>query len=90
MILSLFYFIWFLPQDLDDFLSGGKNGFIYFSLGTVSLGKSMPENVRKIFVNVFSRLKQNVLWKYEDESMPDLPKNVKLGKWLPQQDILGN
>jgi glucuronosyltransferase len=79
-----------LPKDLDNFLSGAKDGFIYFSLGTVSLGKSMPEHVRQVFVKVFSKLKQRVLWKYETEEMPDLPKNVKLGKWLPQQDILAH
>jgi glucuronosyltransferase len=49
----------------------------------------MPEEYRKVFVNVFSRLKQRVIWKWETETMPDLPPNVKLSKWLPQQDILG-
>ena len=48
----------------------------------------MPEESRKVFVNVFSRLKQRVLWKWPTE-MPDLPSNVKLSKWIPQQDVLG-
>ncbi len=50
----------------------------------------MPEEKRKLFLNVFSKLKQKVLWKWETEMMPDLPKNVKLSKWLPQQDVLGH
>jgi len=52
-------------------------------------GASLPEETRKMFSNVFSRLKQRVLWKWDNETMPDLPANVKLGTWLPQQDILG-
>lgn len=75
---------------MDDFLSGsGKDGFILFSLGSVVQAKEMPESTRKVFLNVFSRLKQRVIWKWETEEMPDLPKNVKLSKWLPQQDVLG-
>ena len=50
----------------------------------------MPEKIRKTLVNAFSKLKQRVIWKWETETMPDLPPNVKLGKWLPQQDILGH
>ncbi|CAL8104505.1 unnamed protein product [Orchesella dallaii] len=80
-----------LPKDLDDFLSNsGKDGFILFSLGSVVKAKNMPEESRKIFLNVFSRLKQRVIWKWETETMPDLPPNVKLSKWLPQQDVLGH
>lgn len=50
----------------------------------------MPEEKRQMFLNVFAKLKQQVLWKWESESMPGLPKNVKLSKWLPQQDVLGH
>ena len=53
-------------------------------------GSLMPETLRKALVNAFSKLKQRVIWKWETETMPDLPKNVKLAKWLPQQDILGH
>ena len=31
-----------------------------------------------------------MLWKWETEQMDDLPPNVKLSKWLPQQDVLGH
>ncbi|CAL8104508.1 unnamed protein product [Orchesella dallaii] len=80
-----------LPKDLDEFLSdSGKDGFIFFSLGSIVKAKEMPENSRKVFLNVFSRLKQRVIWKWETETMPDLPPNVKLSKWLPQQDVLGH
>ena len=50
----------------------------------------MPDEVRLKFLNVFSRLKQRVLWKWETEFMPGLPPNVKLSKWVPQQDVLGH
>jgi hypothetical protein len=49
----------------------------------------MPESKRNAFLEVFSKLKQHVLWKWETDTLPGQPKNVKLGKWLPQSDILG-
>jgi hypothetical protein len=49
----------------------------------------MPESKRNAFLKVFSMLKQQVLWKWETDSLPGQPGNVKLGKWLPQSDILG-
>lgn len=36
------------------------------------------------FTDVFRRLKQRVIWKFEDESIPNLPENVLIRKWLPQ------
>jgi len=77
-------------QDLEDFISGATDGVIFFSLGSVVTSSSLSEPTRMKFANVFSRLKQRVLWKWDNETMPDLPGNVKLGKWLPQQDILGH
>lgn len=50
----------------------------------------MPKEKSKIFLNVFRKLKQRVLWKWEDDNMEDKPDNVMIGKWLPQNDILGN
>ena len=50
----------------------------------------MPEEKRKLFLRVFAGLRQKVLWKWETERMADKPDNVKLVKWLPQQDILAH
>jgi len=50
----------------------------------------MPEETRQVFLKVFSRLKQRVLWKWESEMNDTIPENVKLSKWVPQQDVLGH
>lgn len=60
-------------------------------MGSSVKAANMPVYLRKMLMIVFRKLPQRVLWKYEDEGdLPELPSNVKLGKWLPQQDILGN
>ena len=46
-------------------------------------------NLKNAFLGAFSKLKQHVLWKWESDTLPGQPSNVKLGKWLPQSDILG-
>ncbi|XP_037786964.1 UDP-glucosyltransferase 2-like [Penaeus monodon] len=80
-----------LSQDLEEWVQGaGDDGFIFFSLGTAVVPSDMPEEFRQILVKVFGSLKQRVLWKWDQDDMPDLPPNVRLGKWLPQQDILGH
>lgn len=60
-------------------------------MGTAVSGSLMPDKKRQIFVNVFGKLKQQVIWKWEKDSMPEvLPANIKLTKWAPQQDLLGH
>jgi glucuronosyltransferase len=71
------------------YLDEAQNGVIYFSMGSVLQGSEMPDSVRNAFVDAFSKLKQRVLWKWERDSLPGQPSNVKVGKWLPQSDILG-
>lgn len=63
-------------------------GFIYVSMGSAVKSRNMPEQLRRLFLQVFEQLPYRVLWKWESE-MEDLPDNVMTGKWLPQQDILG-
>lgn len=90
-----------LLKDLEDFVGkeAAPHGFILFSFGTVVPGSSLPVEIRHKFLRVFSRLKERVLWKFEDEEQTlvinkdgtaePLPDNVLLKKWFPQQDILG-
>ena len=57
---------------------------------SVLQASDMPEKKRKLLLNVFKKFKQKFIWKWETEQMEGLPSNVKLSKWLPQQDILAH
>jgi len=76
-------------QDLQKFLDEAKDSVIYFSLGTSVLSDRMPEEKWRVFIEAFSELPQKILWKWESARLPGQPANVKIGDWLPQQDILG-
>lgn len=79
-----------LPQDLQKFLDEAKDGVIYFSMGSNLRSADLPNEKREAIVKVLGKLKQKVLWKWEDDKLEGQPLNVKLGKWLPQNDILAH
>ncbi|KAI5747705.1 hypothetical protein M8J77_017605 [Diaphorina citri] len=79
-----------LPQDIQSFLDGAKDGAIIFTFGSSLLTASISPAYRTMFFQVFSQLKQRVIWKWEMEHPADKPDNVMLAKWLPQADILGH
>ncbi|KAG0719706.1 UDP-glucuronosyltransferase 2B14 [Chionoecetes opilio] len=79
-----------LPKDLESWLAGaGPAGVIYFSLGSVTRGETMPPEYRQAFLEAFRRLPQLVLWKYEGE-LEGVSDNVRISSWLPQQDVLAH
>ncbi|KAJ6636074.1 Nischarin, partial [Pseudolycoriella hygida] len=82
-----------LPKDLEDFISAsGDTGFIYVSMGSSVKAANMPEHLRLLFINTFAQLPYQILWKWEGpmNGATEIPPNVKLSRWLPQQDILGH
>lgn len=81
-----------LPAELKVIADNAKNGLVLFSLGTnVRSDQLGPERISK-FVKVFGRLpKYTFLWKFETKEMvPNLPANVKIQSWMPQNDILAH
>lgn len=78
-----------LPDDLQKFLDESKDGVVLFTLGTNLKSSDLKPEVRDAFLNAFSKIKQNVLWKFETQ-LNNIPKNVKILEWLPQQEVLGN
>ena len=78
----------FLFQDLEDYLNGAEHGVIYFSMGSMIRAETLPPEKRDAFLQAFAELPQRVLWKWEADTLPGQPKNVKISKWLPQFDIL--
>lgn len=80
-----------LPNDIQAFLDGAsEHGAIYFSFGTCIRSADMPKEKLNAFIETFRRLKQKVLWKFENDTMTNLPPNVLIKKWLPQSDILAH
>ncbi|XP_016345309.1 UDP glucuronosyltransferase 1 family, polypeptide B1 isoform X2 [Sinocyclocheilus anshuiensis] len=78
-----------LNKEVEEFVKGsGEHGIVVFSLG--SLVSSMPKEKAAIFFKAFSMIPQRVLWRYTGEIPDDVPENVKLMKWLPQNDLLGH
>ncbi|CAG9799734.1 unnamed protein product [Chironomus riparius] len=83
------------PKPLEEgplkkFLDESKNGVIYVSFGTNIKSKDLDQELLYILINVFKGLKQNVLWKFENENLPNKPDNVMIQKWLPQADLLAH
>uniref|UniRef100_A0A8C2EKJ0 glucuronosyltransferase n=1 Tax=Cyprinus carpio TaxID=7962 RepID=A0A8C2EKJ0_CYPCA len=78
-----------LTKEVEEFVKGsGEHGIVVFSLG--SLVSSMPKEKAAIFFKAFSMIPQRVLWRYTGEIPDNVPENVKLMKWLPQNDLLGH
>ncbi|CAL4070509.1 unnamed protein product [Meganyctiphanes norvegica] len=78
-----------LQQELRNIIEESPKGVIYFSLGSVAKGTTMPEKYKNIFVEAFERLDQKVIWKFE-EKISNMPGNILRAKWLPQQSILAH
>lgn len=70
--------------------SGSEEGVIYFSFGSCIQSADLPAEKLYAFIETFRLLKQKVLWKFENETIPNMPSNVMIRKWLPQNDVLAH
>lgn len=77
-----------LDPELKAILDSAKEGVIYVSWGSMIRAESLPEEKRNSLLKAFGSFKQKVLWKWENETLPNQPKNVHIQKWMPQRDIL--
>lgn len=76
-----------LPNDIQEFLDSATDGAIVFTMGSYIDGTDWKLEDREIFLRIFGKLKQKVLWRYSNETLPNNPGNIKIGSWLPQRDI---
>ncbi|KAG5261666.1 hypothetical protein AALO_G00286970 [Alosa alosa] len=78
-----------LSAELEEFVEGsGEHGIVVFTLG--SMVESMPAEKAAIFFSAFSQIPQRVLWRYSGPVPDHVPGNVKVMKWLPQNDLLAH
>ncbi|XP_044755200.1 uncharacterized protein LOC123314144 [Coccinella septempunctata] len=78
-----------LPQDLEKYLNGTKDGCIYVSFGTTVNSDYLSKEQKDIFVSVFKEMApMKVLWKFDDLNVAKGVENIEVRNWLPQQDVL--
>ncbi|XP_051809456.1 UDP-glucuronosyltransferase-like isoform X1 [Acanthochromis polyacanthus] len=76
-----------LPDDLESWVSG-EHGFIVFTLG--SMVSDLPESITAVFLEAFRQIPQKVVWRYTGKVPGKLPENVRLMKWVPQNELLAH
>ncbi|XP_017029531.1 UDP-glycosyltransferase UGT5 [Drosophila kikkawai] len=79
-----------LPKDLQQLLDNAPKGVILFSFGSQLRLSSLSESRRIGIIRALGRLEQQVILKWENDTMPNKPGNVHIRKWLPQRDILAH
>lgn len=77
-----------LDAALQKYLDNAEHGVIYVSWGSMIRAETLPMEKREGLLKAFSQFKQNVIWKWENETLQNQPSNVLIQKWLPQRDIL--
>lgn len=78
-----------LPKDLQQLLDTSEHGVIYMSFGTIIKPNFYNKNSTN-FLEAFSEVPYDVLWKYEGEDFSSFPSNVHIRKWFPQSDLLAH
>lgn len=79
-----------LPKDIEEFISSAEHGVVLFSLGSNLKPSNMNDEKKKAIIGALSRLKQKVLWKWDDESLKLDESRFFIRKWLPQDRILAH
>ncbi|VEN63192.1 unnamed protein product [Callosobruchus maculatus] len=79
-----------LSQEFQEFMDSAQEGVVYFSLGSTIKPSTMSEDKKRAILQALGKLKQKVLWKWDEDYISDKPTNIKLAKWIPQQDLLAH
>lgn len=77
-----------LPVDLQELLDTAKDGVIVISWGSNLKTSTLDAPRLQAILRAVSQLRQQVVWKWEDDELPNRPANLHIRKWLPQRDLL--
>ncbi|OXA61940.1 UDP-glucuronosyltransferase 1-1 [Folsomia candida] len=79
-----------LPKEIEEFIEN-EDGFVYISFGTVVVAHHLPIHIQNVFmdtIRAFPRIQ--FLWRWDGELPKNMPDNLYMSKWFPQQDVLGH
>lgn len=80
-------------QDIEQFIQNGTSeGIIYVSFGSIARMNTFSGQVDLLdaFIRAFRSIPNfKILWKYDGKEIENMPPNVKIAPWFPQNDVLG-
>lgn len=79
-----------LPSDIKAFIESAQHGIVYFSLGGNLKPSKMSDEKKRAIQEALSKLKEKVIWKWDDETLDVDKDKFMVRKWLPQDDILAH
>ena len=78
-----------LPTDVKRFVEGARNGAVLVTFGSTL--STLPATVVEKFASAFRRLDgYRVVWRLNNEDNLELPHNVMVRPWLPQNGLLAH
>ncbi len=79
-----------LPADIAEFIStsNAPQGVIVVTFG--SLVKRVPRSILHKMLNALGRQHQRVIMRNDDDVPDNVPSNILIKRWLPQNDLLGH
>nr|QNS26334.1 UDP-glycosyltransferase UGT46A13 [Ostrinia furnacalis] len=78
-----------IPPYIERFMNESDHGVVLLSFGSLIKTSTMPEYKERMIISALSRLKQRVIWKFEEsEEEGTLEGNVMKVRWIPQYDLL--
>ncbi|EZA59836.1 UDP-glucuronosyltransferase 2C1 [Ooceraea biroi] len=80
-----------LPQELKRWMDDSKDGFVYFTFGSMVLIETFPQKILDVFYTSLGKIAPvRVLMKVPNpEKLPSgLPKNVYTSAWMSQLKVL--
>ncbi|GAB0088541.1 hypothetical protein DMENIID0001_029950 [Sergentomyia squamirostris] len=80
-----------LTKEFQEILDSAKNGVIFFCLGTNVKSWMLGDETIQKFIEIFRQLPQyTILWKFDNETISNIPKNLIIRRWVPQNDVLAH
>ena len=78
-----------LPPAVKEFIAGAENGVVLMTFG--SIASSYPVAIAEKFLAAFRRLDgYRVIWRMKNTDGLEIPDNVMIAQWVPQNDILAH
>ena len=80
-----------LSKEIDEFVQGAEHGLVIMTVGSFEAWQQTWTVIYEKMFDAFARLKQRVIVQYSlDNNVENVPENVLVLKWLPQNDLLGH